>query len=318
MNIINNSSNSYNLETTSSNIEWEQLIKNWISYSDLQSPETIKTYLTSIRQFFSYVGQNNISSPTREDVISWREQLIQESKSSSTINTYLISCRKFFDYLKGQKIYPNIFKNVKGKKISKLHKKDNLTSSQASELISSIERDTLQGKRNYAIISLMISCGLRDIEVSRANIDDMRPVGDRMGLFIQGKGHSEKDDFVVLPSRIEYIIREYLSNREDEYDYDSPLFISTSNRSLNKRLSTRSISKVVKTSLRNIGLNSNRLTAHSLRHTAATLNLLNGGTLEQTQNLLRHENISTTMIYSHHIETASNDSTERIADLIFK
>lgn len=122
----------------------------------------------------------------------------------------------------------------------------------------------------------MISCGLRDIEVSRANIEDMRPVGDRMGLFIQGKGHSEKDDFVVLPSRIEYIIREYLSNREDEYDSDSPLFISTSNRSLNKRLSTRSISKVVKTSLRNIGLNSNRLTAHSLRHTAAKLNLLNG------------------------------------------
>jgi hypothetical protein len=48
-------------------------IKNWISYSNLQSPETIKTYLTSIRQFFSYVGQNNISSPTRENVIYWRE-----------------------------------------------------------------------------------------------------------------------------------------------------------------------------------------------------------------------------------------------------
>jgi len=140
--------------------------------------------LTSIRQFFSYVGQHKIFSPTRENVISWREQSIQESKSSSTINTYLISCRKFFDYLEGQKIYPNIFKNVKGKKISKLHKKDNLTSSQVSELISSIERDTLQGKRNYAIISLMISCDLRDIEVSRANIDDMHPVGDRMGIIV--------------------------------------------------------------------------------------------------------------------------------------
>lgn len=106
--------------------------------------------MTSIRKFFSYVGQHKIFSPTRENVISWREQSIQESKSSSTINTYLISCRKFFDYLEGQKIYPNIFKNVKGKKISKLHKKDNLTSSQVSELIFLLkeilykEKETMQ------------------------------------------------------------------------------------------------------------------------------------------------------------------------------
>ena len=65
------------------------------------------------------------------------------------------------------------------------------------------------------------------------------------------------------------------------------------------------------------GLESDRLTAHSLRHTAATLNLLNGGTVEETQQLLDHKNINTTLIYSHALERAKNNSEQRIAKAIF-
>lgn len=73
----------------------------------------------------------------------------------------------------------------------------------------------------------------------------------------------------------------------------------------------------MKTRLKQSGFNSERLTAHSLRHTAGTLNLLNGGTLEETQQLLRHNNINTTMIYLHHLEQANNQSEERITNSIF-
>ena len=66
-----------------------------------------------------------------------------------------------------------------------------------------------------------------------------------------------------------------------------------------------------------IDLKSDRLTAHSLRHTAATLNLLNGGTVEETKQLLGHANINTTLIYSHALERAKNDSENRIAKAIF-
>lgn len=60
------------------------------------------------------------------------------------------------------------------------------------------------------------------------------------------------------------------------------------------------------------GYDSDRLTAHSMRHTAATLNLLNGGSLEETQQLLGHSNISTTMIYSHALKRTQNESENRI------
>ena len=82
-------------------------------------------------------------------------------------------------------------------------------------------------------------------------------------------------------------------------------------------MTTRSISRLAKESLIQVDLNSDRLTAHSFRHTAATLNLLNGGTVEETQQLLDHANINTTLIYSHALERASNNSENRIAMAIF-
>ncbi len=69
--------------------------------------------------------------------------------------------------------------------------------------------------------------------------------------------------------------------------------------------------------MRAAGLDSERLTAHSLRHTAATLNLLAGGSVQETQQLLRHSNIGTTMIYAHNLERAANNSEARIAAALF-
>ena len=95
------------------------------------------------------------------------------------------------------------------------------------------------------------------------------------------------------------------------------VFSSISNRNNGGRMTTRSISRVAKNHLIEIDLKSDRLTAHSLRHTAATLNLLNGGTVEETKQLLGHANINTTLIYSHALERAKNDSENRIAKAIF-
>ena len=82
-------------------------------------------------------------------------------------------------------------------------------------------------------------------------------------------------------------------------------------------MTTRSISRIAKNSLISADLNRERLTAHSLRHTTATLNLMNGATLEETQQLLRHSNINTTLIYVHSLERAKNESENRIANVLF-
>lgn len=108
-----------------------------------------------------------------------------------------------------------------------------------------------------------------------------------------------------MPTHVESAIRDYLSARKVD-DQNQPLFVSTSNHNAHGRMTTRSIRRTVKTIFIAAGFNSPRLTAHSTRHTAATLSLLNGATLQQAQELLRHQNIATTEIYAHNIDATQN------------
>ena len=82
-------------------------------------------------------------------------------------------------------------------------------------------------------------------------------------------------------------------------------------------MTTRSISRIVKNALKAAGLESDRLTAHSLRHTAATLALKNGASLDEVQQLLGHKNINITMVYLHTLERVNNTSSDRITAAIF-
>ena len=213
-------------------------------------------------------------------------------------------------------IYPNIAQYVKGGKIGKNFKKDYLTSKQAKKVLESIDRTSIEGKRNYAMLALMLTTGLRTIEVVRANAEDMQAAGDNTVLYVQGKGHHDKDDLVRVPDHVEAAIREYLSARKCE-DFTQPLFTSTSNRNKNGRMTTRSIRGIVKKIFRNIGLDSPRLTAHSTRHTAATLSLLNGAKPIEVQHLLRHKNLQTTEIYAHNIDQAKNPASQDVENALF-
>ena len=162
----------------------------------------------------------------------------------------------------------------------------------------------------------MLTMGLRTIEVTRANIEDIRTKGNTTVLFVQGKGHEEKDDLVRMPQHVESAIRDYLSVRKAN-DLSEPLFVSTSNHNSDGRMTTRSIRRIVKQAFIAAGFDSPRLTAHSTRHTAATLSLLNGATLQQTQELLRHRNIGTTEIYAHNIDAATNPAANDVEEAIF-
>ena len=291
-----------------------ELFLHWIEYVDAM-PKTIETYTKSIRRFARYVKENGINQPTRADIIAYRDEL-KATLKPATVKAYIIAVRLFFQWTHQEGLYPNIAEHIKGVKIDIQHKKDYLTSNQVKKLLGSIDRSTEKGKRDYAILVLMLTSGLHTIEVARANIEDMRALGDFTVLYIQGKGHDEKNEYVKIAEPVEDAIREYLTERK-VFDTTSPLFASESNRNNGGRMTTRSISRIVKNALVNVGFNSDRLTAHSLRHTTATLNLLNGGTIEETRQLLRHTNINTTLIYSHALERAENNSEERVAKVIF-
>lgn len=292
----------------------QDLFTKWASYIDA-APKTIESYKRSIKQFANYLQEHNIAAPARADVLAYRDYLKLNHKPT-TVQAYITAVKLFFQWTAQENIYPNIADHVKGAKLDNEHKKDYLTKGQITDTLDKIDRTTLQGKRDYAILSLMVTSGLRTIEIVRANIEDLRTVADFAALYIQGKGHVEKTVYIKLAKPIEDAIRDYLKAR-GKADDKSPLFISIANRNSGGRLTTRSVSRLVKEHLIAVGLNSDRLTAHSLRHTAATLNLLAGGTIEETRQLLRHTNINTTLIYSHALERAKNNSEDRIAACIF-
>ena len=290
------------------------MFEDFLNFVDA-TEKTVATYRRAIKQFVKYLALNNITQPTREDVINFREGLKIDHKPT-TVQAYIVAVRLFFKWTAQKNLYKNIADNVKGAKLSRDHKKDYLTTKQVGEVLKHIDTSTLQGLRDYAIVTLMITGALRTIEVSRANLEDLRPLGDHTVLYIQGKGRQERTDYVKIPEKVEKAIRAYLKADAPKTD-KSPLFSSTSNNSKGQRLSTRTISGIVKDCLIKAGYDSSRLTAHSLRHTAGTVNLQKGGSLEETQQLLRHSNINTTMIDLHHLERENNHSEERIAEAIF-
>jgi integrase/recombinase XerC/integrase/recombinase XerD len=170
----------------------------------------------------------------------------------------------------------------------------------------------LTGKRDLALLNLLIRTGLRTIEVIRADIGDIRQQGTEALLWIQGKGQDAKDQFVILTDNTLRPIYEYLQARGAR-DKDKPLYASISDRNNGTRLTTRSVRRIVKERLRSIGIDSERLTAHSLRHTTITLSLEAGATIQEAQALGRHANINTTLIYAHNIDRLKN-APERLID----
>ena len=291
-----------------------EIFTRWAAFIEAK-PRTVEAYTKTIRQFMRWLSDRGITRPTRDDVISFREYL-KEGHKAATVQNYIMAVKQFFKWTAQEGIYPNVAENVKGAKIEKGFKKDYLTSAQVGKLIKGVDRSSLKGMRDYAILSLMVTTGLRTVEVVRANVGDMRTMADFTVLYIQGKGRDEKAEYVKIDHRVEESIRAYFKARGGVKE-DEPLFTSIAHRNGGKRMTTRSISRIVKDHLKEADLESDRLTAHSLRHTAATLNLLNGGTPEETRQLLRHANINTTMIYSHALERASNNSEARIAAAIF-
>ena len=291
-----------------------ELFKRYIDFLD-SSPKTVETYTRALRQLFNYFSLNGITQPTRADILAFRDDLKASGHKPTTVQSYITATKIFFSWTEQEGLYPNVADHLKGAKLDREHKKDYLTSRQVKEVLAGVDRSTEQGLRDYAMLFLMVTGGLRTIEVSRANIGDLRTLGDNSVLYVQGKGREEKTDYVKLSAPAEQAIRAYLKAR-GEKDEEAPLFSSTSNNNKGARLTTRSVSGIVKKRLQQAGYDSEKLTAHSLRHTAVTLSLLAGKDITEVQQFARHANIATTMIYNHALDKAKNGCSEAITQAI--
>ena len=288
----------------------------FIDYYDAE-PKTLESYSYALKCFSDYLIERNILSPTRDTIREYRDNLITDGKKPTTIHAYINAIKRFFEFTSDLNLYPNIARNIKTPKISnEIHRKDALTLNQAQDLINNFKRDTLESKRDYAITLLALVSGVRVCEIVRADIKDLSNKGNDRVIYIKGKGHTEKDLFNKIPSNLDRAIRDYLTMRKPLSE-NEPLFSSVSDRNNGQRLTTRSVSRIIKNALISVGLNSERITPHSLRHFTATENILLGGTLEETRELLRHANPNTTMIYINENMRLSNNSETRIENALF-
>ena len=307
----------------------DYIINDFFAFLDV-SEKTIATYRRALKQFFRFLSKNNIASPVYNDILLFKKELESRNCKSATIALYLASVRRFFSWCEQKKVYPNISVGVKAPRQDRGHKRDFLGAKQLKLVLNTIDCSTLEGKRDYAIMVLMSVGGLRTIEVSRANVEDVRTLGDFTVLYVQGKGRKDRTEFVKLPAPVLKAINEYLMERakyveksdettgsERAVNEAAPLFASTSNRNKNGRLTTRTISGIAKRAMRQAGLDSPRLSAHSLRHSAITLSLLAGADLAEVQAFARHSNISTTQIYSHAVDRINSMCENAISDAIF-
>ena len=241
----------------------------------------------------------------------------------NTIKLYLQSVRQFFSWTAANGYYPNIAANVHAPKIRQdAHKKDALTAADVLTIEKSIEagaaakveaaadkekdtagrisRATEQGKRLYAMYVLAVNAGLRTIEISRANVKDLEIRNGAAVLYIWGKGHTEPDTRKPLAPEVYAALRAYLDSRSDKPAGNSPLFVSTGNRSGGKRIAETTISKMLKKAMQQAGFDSERITPHSLRHTAGNnVMQITGDNLFITQSYMRHTDPKTTEIYLH-------------------
>lgn len=278
---------------------WRGLVATFVASQDVKESSR-KLYTRTLSQFFLWVETSGklLDSLSLTDILEYKDKLLSSGLSSLTVGSYLVVVRKFYEWAEAHKLYPNVAKGVKTPKRVQAFKKQHLTDSKSRELLNHFQALSL---RDFAIVNLILRTGLRTIEVVRADIGDITFKGERRVLMVWGKGHTEKDDFVVLSDKAYEPIKNYLETRKGAKSGE-PLFISNSRQNKGERLTTRTVSGICKDGLRAIDLDGKEFTAHSLRHTTAVAILTHGGSITDVQEVLRHNSPTTSQIYTESIK----------------
>lgn len=300
--------------TPSRSQDLDALVDAYIASLDVR-PRSKETYRKGVRYFLEWMTAEGVEQPQDTDVIRYKQHLLS-TKSVCTAASYLTAVRSFFDFIHRKTGYPDIAEGIKNPKSRDGHRKDALSVKQAKAVLTTMDAATVAQKRDLAIVSLLIHTGLRTIEVERANIEDLRTLTGVPVLYVWGKGRDDKDEYVKITDSVMATLKDYLDARQaadGKLRGEAPLFASVSRRNYGGRISARSVSRICKQSLRSAGYDSDRLTAHSLRHTAVTTALMAGADLRDVQKMARHGSPLTTERYAHdlrRLEDAAEDAIE--------
>lgn len=241
-----------------------------------------------------FISSKDINKLQRSDIIKYKSYLEKNYQSIYTIRNYFTAVKLFYRWAEQEGIYDNIAAGLRQLRYEKKINKMPLLPDQVNKLFSKIDQTTKKGKRDYAMIYMMIALGLRVGELSSINIDDIYKTGNNARIKIKGKGCKTKEQVMSIDETLMETINNYLATRK--YKDQDPLFIVT-RRSRETRVTVKCIQEVVKSYFNLIGLKTHEYSTHSLRHTTATTLLMHGRDIREVQAHMRHSKPETTEVY---------------------
>jgi len=246
---------------------------------DIAFIEQIDT--SDIFDFLSYLANDRAINP---DTVHTDYGIAPSSRARK-----LSAIKSFYKYLtvRTKQIENNPVAEMEYPKLRKSLPKY-LTLEQSASLLKSVSGPN--EKRDYAILMLFLNCGIRRSELVNLNISDVYE--DRVRVV--GKGNKER--FVYFGTACRKAIDNYLEEREQKTLSDNRALFGSRN---GNRISVEAVHRLVKKALLQAGLDSTQFSAHKLRHTAATMMLSGGVDVKTVQEVLGHENLNTTQIYTH-------------------
>lgn len=263
---------------------------------------TKSDYRREVVHFYRAVSKR-ACDVTMGDILAYRDALEARELKPITIGKKLTVLRRLFTFLYEQGVIPtNPSAGVKLPKTSNETTREILSLEDCNRLIASIDPSTLRGKRDKAIIVLLLINGLRVCEITRANVGDLGESNGYRILRVRGKGGKLID--TRIRDDVHVVLQAYLRMRKGLKETDA-LFLGTTSRA-GKRLERRTVQHMVKVRLRALGIARPHVSTHSLRHSSIT-HLINGGaSLIAAQDFARHVNPATTQRYFHNLERLKN------------
>lgn len=278
-------------------------------------PSTVQTYQKRLRFFLAWLKTLPSDPPwawSLELMYAYRSHLEQTLRSPRAMNGYVVALRQFGTSLKAlyqRPMDPAEF--IKGWTTNRAPQRRPLPVADAKKLLVQLATDprhtSLQRLRNEALAYLMLKTGLREIEISRATVEDLQPgePGQYWRLYVHGKGRLMADEWVKVLPEVHEKIEAYLECRDGTLPPSAPLFATTARlkrdgttrTSAGRPLGTRSIQRIITEGLLLAEAKHPGIVVHSLRHSAATYATLNGAPPSQVQRMMRHKHYGTTEHY---------------------
>jgi site-specific recombinase XerD len=288
---------------------WQEALELRVQAQELKQ-DTAITYKRGVIKFLQWLAGKH---PSADVIRVWKADLLSNKIKPSSVNVWIAGLRSFFAWLFEMEEIPfdptQAIKGASRKGTKSRHVRESLTDREVIHLLEQPNRATREGVRDYSLLCVMLYTAARGIELHRADVEDLATNNGALVLNVQGKGHYEKDDFLVLSQEAESAIRDWLVMRGKE---GGALFTSCSNFSKGERLSRRAMRGIVKGYLDAAGIQGNK-TTHSLRHTAITSAIRHNATLQKVKGMSRHASLDTLMIYYHEVDRLTDPAEKYIS-----